>query len=126
MNANLLSPGTLAFVGDGVYGLLVREALAETNRPAGKLHALSTKLVSAPAQARAMDIIEPLLTEAELEMFKRGRNAHVNGVPKSATVCEYHRATGLETMFGYFYLNGQKDRAEFLFNKIWEAFSGNL
>lgn len=125
MKVDTLSPGTLAFVGDGVYGLLVRCALAEVNRPAGQLHELSVKLVSAAAQARAMDIIEPLLTDKETDVFKRGRNAHVK-VPKSATSVDYHRATGLETMFGYLYLDGQIERTEFLFNKIWETFSGNI
>ena len=114
MKVDTLSPGTLAFVGDGVYGLLVRRALAEVNRPAGQLHA-----------ARAMDVIEPLLTDQEHDVFKRGRNAHVK-VPKSATSVEYHRATGLEAMFGYLYLDGQATRTEFLFNKIWETFSGNI
>ena len=126
MKTELLSPGTLAFVGDGVYGLLVRTKLAEVNRPAGKLHQLSVKLVSAGAQAKAVDVIEPLLTDSETEIFKRGRNAHVNGIPKSATAGEYHRATGLEVLFGFLYLDGQNERAQHLFNKIWENFSGNI
>lgn len=125
MKVDTLSPGTLAFVGDGVYGLLVRRALAEVNRPAGQLHELSVKLVSASAQSKAMDEIEPMLTQKEIDVFKRGRNAHVK-VPKSATSVDYHRATGLETLFGYLYLDGQKERTETLFNKIWETFSGNI
>ncbi len=125
MKVDTLSPGTLAFVGDGVYGLLVRRALAEVNRPAGQLHELSVKLVSASAQSKAMDEIEPLLSQKEIEVFKRGRNAHVK-VPKSATSVDYHRATGLETLFGYLYLDGQTSRTEILFNKIWETFSGNI
>lgn len=125
MKVDTLSPGTLAFVGDGVYGLLVRKALAEVNRPAGQLLELSVKLVSAVAQAHAMDTIEPLLTQKEIDVFKRGRNAHVK-VPKSATSVDYHRATGLEAMFGYLYLDGQIERTEILFNEIWETFSGNI
>lgn len=125
MKVDTLSPGTLAFVGDGVYGLLVRKALAEVNRPAGQLHELSVKLVSAVAQAHAMETIEPLLTQKEIDVFKRGRNAHVK-VPKSATSVDYHRATGLEAMFGYLYLDGQIERTEILFNEIWETFSGNI
>ena len=73
-NPNLLSPSVLAFVGDAVYGLMVRTALAEVNRPSGELHKLSVKLVNATAQAEAFKLIESELSEKELLVFKRGRN----------------------------------------------------
>ncbi len=121
MEVNNLSPGTLAFVGDAVFGLLVRERLAENNRPSGELHSRSIKLVSATAQAEGFAIIEPILTEKELSVFKRGRNAHVSGIPKNSTVRDYHIATGLETLFGYLHLNGEKERINQLFLIIWDG-----
>lgn len=121
-NPNLLSPSVLAFVGDAVYGLYVRRALAEVNRPSGELHKLSVKLVCAPAQAKAFKLIEAELSEKELSVFKRGRNFHTTGTPKSATNVEYHTATGLECLFGYLNLSGQNDRADELFKKIWQNF----
>ena len=75
-NPNLLSPSVLAFVGDAVYGLYVRTALAGVNRPSGELHRLSVTMVNASAQAKAFEVIKPLLTEGETAVFKRGRNFH--------------------------------------------------
>ncbi|MBO5873326.1 MAG: ribonuclease III [Clostridia bacterium] len=118
MNVNNLSPGVLAFVGDAYYGLLVREMLAETNRPSGELHSESVKLVKAGAQAAAFKIIESELTDTELSVYKRGRNSHVNSIPKNASVGEYHSATGLEALFGYLHLSGEDQRAKELFEKI--------
>lgn len=119
-NVNLLSPSVLAFVGDAVYGLYVRTYLSSVNRPSGELHKLSVEYVKATAQAKAFAIIEPHLTEREIEIFKRGRNFHTNGTPKSATNKEYHTATGVETLFGYLHLSGQTERADQLFKMIWE------
>lgn len=124
-NVNLLSPSVLAFVGDAVYGLYVRTKLAEVNRPSGELHKLSVKLVSAPAQAKAYAIIEGKLSEKEISIFKRGRNFHTSSAPKSATKGEYHTATGLESLFGYLYLEGDTVRADELFNIIWIGMNQN-
>lgn len=124
-NPNLLSPSVLAFVGDGVYGLYVRTALAQVNRPSGELHRLSVKLVNASAQAKAFTLIEPLLTEKELSVFKRGRNFHTSSTPKNATGGEYHTATGVEALFGFLYLSGKSKRADSLFEVIWQEFSKN-
>lgn len=118
---NLLSPSTLAFVGDGVYGLLVREHLAQINRPAGELHSLSVKMVNANAQAEAYKIIEPLLSEEEIAVFKRGRNFHTSTVPKSSDSGRYHTATGLEALFGYLYLKEDFARLKILFQHIWQS-----
>ena len=125
-NVNELSAGTLAFVGDAVYGLLVRERLAEINRPIGELHRLSVTFVNANSQAEAFKVIEQLLTEKELSQYKHGRNLHTNNVPKQSTVAKYHSATGLETLFGYLHLSGQFDRINELFELIWQAKSNNL
>lgn len=126
MKAQMLSPSTLAFMGDSVYSLLVRNALCEVNRPAGVLHSMSVKLVNARAQAEAFRLIEQHLSEAELDIYKRGRNAHVSSVPKNSSVADYHSATGLEALFGYFYLSGNMDRANQIFSIIWEHFSDTL
>lgn len=120
-NTNLLSPSVLAFVGDAVYGLYVRTYLAEVNRPSGDLHKLSVKLVNATAQSQAFKLIEPILTEKELSVFKRGRNFRTGNTPKNSTGGEYHTATGLETLFGFLYLSEQNQRAEELFNIIWNT-----
>ncbi len=120
-NPDLLSPSVLCFVGDAVYGLYVRTALAEVNRPSGELHRLSVEYVKASAQAEAFGIIEPLLTLKEISVFKRGRNFHTSTTPKSATNREYHTATGLECLFGFLYLSGREDRARQLFGVIWEG-----
>lgn len=120
MNPDLLNPSVLAFVGDGVYTLLVREKLAGVNRRSGDLHALSVEFVNASAQAKAFNIISEDLTEHELSVFKRGRNFHTHNTPKNSTKEEYHAATGLETLFGYLHLCGNATRITELFDKIWE------
>ncbi|MBQ3547123.1 MAG: ribonuclease III [Clostridia bacterium] len=120
-NPNLLSPSVLAFVGDAVYGLMVRTALAEVNRPSGELHKLSVKLVNATAQAEAYKMIEPELSEKEIMVFKRGRNFKTGNTPKNSSGGEYHTATGLETLFGFLYLSGENDRLKTLFNIIWKS-----
>ena len=105
------SPLALAFVGDGVYSLLVRERLLTmANRPVGDLHRLAVAHVRAEAQAAALERILPSLTEEELAVYKRGRNAH-----STRTGADYHKATGLESLFGYLYLSGQTERLEALF-----------
>lgn len=119
-NVKMLSPSVLAFVGDAVYGLCVREKLAQINRPSGELHKLSVEWVNASAQARAYKIIEPHLTEEEISVFKRGRNFHTGNTPKSSTGGEYHTATGLETLFGFLHLSGKIERVAELFEIIWQ------
>lgn len=126
MDIKNLSPLTLSFVGDAVYGLMVRETLAEINRPAGELHSASVKLVNATAQAKAFKLIENVLTEEETGIYKRGRNAHVNSVPKNSSVGEYHSATGLEALFGYLHLLGRQERAKELFGIIIKDFQDKL
>lgn len=124
-NVNNLSPSVLAFVGDAVYGLYVRTKLAEVNRPSGELHKLSVEYVKASAQAKAFKVIENILLEKEISVFKRGRNFHTSSTPKSATGGEYHTATGLECLFGFLYLSGNKQRADELFSIIWQEQNGD-
>lgn len=116
---DLLSPLDLAFVGDTVFDLLVREQLvSDGSKPVKKLHALAVERVRAGAQAKAVEAFFPVLTEEEQDVFKRGRNAKVGGIPKNATAGEYHAATGLEALFGWLYLKGRGARIAELFDLI--------
>lgn len=117
----LLSPLTLAFVGDGVYELLVRKSIVEMgNMPAKALNARKVELVRASSQAAVYDGLEPLLTDAEREILKRGRNAHTGSVPKNALMADYHKATGIEALFGFLYLAGEDARLQSLFQQAME------
>lgn len=119
VDADLLSPLTLAFIGDTVYDLLVREEIiCDANRPANDLHSLAVKKVKASAQAKAISDILPQLTEKETAVFKRGRNAKSGHIAKNATTGDYHKATGLEAVFGYLYLTNQLDRIVELYELI--------
>jgi len=111
----------LAHIGDCVYEIMVRSYLIlQGKSTASGLHRHTVRYVSAPAQAQAMQRIIDMLSEAEAAVFRRGRNARVNSVPKNADRAQYHTATGLETLFGYLYLNGETERLGELFNKIME------
>ena len=113
------SPLALAFLGDGVYDLMVRQQLLqEANQQAAKLHDKKIRLVCAEAQAKAADLLLSLLTEEELAVYKRGRNAH-NTVPRHTTAKNYHKATGLEALFGYLHLKGEQQRLSELFALIY-------
>jgi ribonuclease-3 family protein len=119
VNAKQLSPLNLAFIGDCIYEILVRETLVtDANRPVNDLHKESVKYVSAKAQTAHFEKIKDILTEEEMAIYKRGRNAKVGHSPKSATEGEYHCATGVEALFGYLYLTEQTDRIKELFSKI--------
>lgn len=115
INVDSLSPLSLAFVGDAVYSLYIRQMLvSKANRPVGKLHRLSVDWVQASAQAEGMKKILPLLTPEETDIFKRGRNAHTSHIPKNQSPCDYHYATAFETLVGYLYLRNETERLSFL------------
>lgn len=119
VDVSLLSPLTLAFVGDTVFDLLTRcELVCEANRPVNSLHNMASKRVCAAAQAKAIKNIMPLLTEDETAVFKRGRNAHVGSKAKNASSSDYHYATGLESLFGWLWLKGETDRIRYLYSEI--------
>ena len=114
----------LAHLGDAVYELLVRAYLCAQGKATGRgLHRAAVELVKAPAQARLADRILPLLMEEELAVFKRGRNANVNTIPHSASRSDYLKATALECLFGYLYLQGATGRINELFNAMMEVTS---
>ncbi len=105
------SPLLLAYIGDAVYEVFVRTHLIKQgNLPVNELHRLSKGYVSASAQSSIAERIEPYLTEEEIRIFKRGRNAKSATVPKNADVGDYRRATGFEALIGFLYLKGSFDR----------------
>ena len=111
----------LAHLGDAVYELLVRAYLCAHGRATGKgLHRAAVELVRAPSQAVRADRILPLLTEAELAVYKRGRNAHVNTIPHNASRTDYLTATALECLLGHLYLRGERERISQLFAVMME------
>ncbi|MCI8649861.1 MAG: ribonuclease III [Anaerotruncus sp.] len=115
-NPKLYSPLTLAYLGDAVYELCARQwVLSQGNRPVNELHKMGVKLVKADAQSAALAKLEGLLSEEELSVYKRGRNANTNSSPKHANLADYRRATGLEALFGYLYLKGETQRIQQLF-----------
>lgn len=111
-----MNPVVLAFVGDAVYTLFVRERLALSHQyKTGELDRRTAEIVSAHGQSRKLEQILPLLTEEEEDIFRRGRNAKKPTKSKNASVGEYVRSTGFEALLGYLYLTGQTERLEELF-----------
>lgn len=120
------SPLALAFIGDAVYEIKVREKLIlAANMPANALHKLAVKRVCAEYQSQAvLKILDSaMLSEKENDVFKRGRNTKVNA-PKHSTIAEYRNATGLECLLGFLYLTGKQSRIDELFEICWN-FSGH-
>ena len=111
----------LAHIGDSVFELLCRSYLcARGGKNVGNLHRDTIAMVKATAQAEFADKLLPLLTQEETAYYRRGKNAHVHAVPKSATAAEYAKATGLEALFGALYLAGKTDRLNELFRAVME------
>lgn len=109
------SPLTLAYIGDAAYELVIRTMVVEKgNRQASQLHRLTTSYVKAQAQAAMIEALEPELTEEELAIYKRGRNAKSYTSAKNASILDYRKATGLEALIGYLYLSGREERVLFL------------
>ncbi len=105
------SPLALAFIGDSIYDLVIRSILVgEGNRRVNALHKDKSNLVRACKQAEMADFLEEHLSEEEAEVYKRGKNAKTVSTAKNASLKEYHKATGLEALFGYLYLCGQTER----------------
>ena len=112
INPSLYSPLVLAYIGDAVYEVFTREKVLELHpdMPAHKLHKVNVHYVRAKSQSNAMSQIEPILSEDELAIYKRGRNAKAGTVPKNADLVDYRRATGFEALVGYLHLKGRQDR----------------
>lgn len=117
----------LAYIGDTVYDLYVRTFLVHRfGGNAHSLHLLSSRIVCAAGQAAAFHRMESVLTEEEMSVFKRGRNAHSATVPKNASITDYRTATGVETLIGYLYLNGRDDRLNILMKYATEELNNGL
>lgn len=111
----------LAHMGDAVFEVLVRGWLCQHGKATGKgLHQATVKLVCAESQSEKLRRILPLLTEEEVAVFKRGRNAQVHSVPAHASRAQYGEATGLEALLGWLYLKGRRERINELFSKMME------
>ncbi|GKX32144.1 mini-ribonuclease 3 [Vallitalea longa] len=105
------SPLVLAYIGDSVYDLVIKsKVIAEGNAPVNKLHKKTSSYVKASAQAKMFRRIEDILTDEELVIFKRGRNAKSSTVPKHAALIDYRVATGLEALIGFLYLKNRFKR----------------
>ncbi len=115
----------LAHMGDCVFEILCRTYLcASGEKTADRLHRDTIRMVKAPAQAQFAKQMLPLLTPEETAYYRRGKNAHVHAVPKGASPAEYAMATGVEALFGYLYLSGQRARADEIFQNVTEALYG--
>lgn len=111
----------LAHMGDAVFEVLVRGWLCVHGKATGKgLHRATISLVCAESQANKAERILPDLTEEEMAVFKRGRNAQVKSIPNHASRAQYAEATALEALLGWLYLKGRKDRINELFRKMME------
>ncbi len=109
----MLSPLQLAYMGDSVHSLLVRQHLLQRNLNVKQMHLKCVQAVCAVQQSLALEKLLPLLSEEELAIVKRGRNAHAHhGGPKSATVSQYAGATGLEALLGYLYITRNIQRLQ--------------
>ena len=121
VNVKEISTEALAYLGDSVIEVMVRELLVSRGvAGSGELNRRSLTFVKATAQAAAMHRLLPILTEEETAVFKRGRNMSGGNVPKSATMSEYRTATGMEVLFGYLHLLGQKERIDLLFEEAYK------
>ena len=110
------SPLTLAYIGDGVFDLVIRSVVV-----GNQLHHRTSQIVKAHTQAVIIQYLEPMLTEEEADIYRRGRNAKSATMAKNATMADYRKATGLEALVGYLYLTDRFDR---LVSLIKEAADG--
>lgn len=105
------SPLTLAYIGDGIYDLVIRSIIVgKGNTKASNLHRETSRLVKAQAQAEMMEVLQPHLTEEEADIYRRGRNAKSPTMAKNATMSDYRKATGFEALMGYLYLQDEFER----------------
>lgn len=112
----------LAYMGDCVFEMIVRKKLMQkANMPVNTLHKMAKNYVSAAAQSEIFKKLEPVLTEEEMGIYKRGRNSKPYTKAKNASVEDYSRATGVEALFGYLYLTEQFDRIEKLSEYIFDS-----
>ncbi len=117
--ARNLNPLQLAFIGDAVYNLYMRIISLGEGRGVRQMHLGTTRRVNAAAQAHALRLVMDMLNEEELELVRRGRNAHPrHGAPRSATSAQYSASTGFEALIGFHHLTGQTERLQALFEQV--------
>lgn len=111
VNIRSYSPLALAYIGDGIYDLIIRSMIVgRGNTQASQLHRQTSQLVKAHTQSEMIEVLLPELTEEEMAVYKRGRNAKSPTMAKNATMADYRRATGFEALMGYLYLENQMER----------------
>lgn len=116
------TPLVLAYMGDAVYEVYIRRRLINMfHIPIGQIHRKATQYVCAEAQYRAMHALEPLLSEEEIHVFKKGRNAKSATVPKNADVTHYRHATGFESLIGWLYVTDNKERLCYILDASFDA-----
>lgn len=124
INITDYSPLTLAYIGDGIYEIVIRTVIVdEANRQVNKIHKAASNLVKAGTQAKMIHYIMDDLTDAELTIYKRGRNAKAVTRAKNASMSEYRTATGFEALMGWLYLTGQSERMMKLIKKSVTVFT---
>lgn len=120
---NDYSPLTLAYIGDGIYEIVVRTVIVDdANRQVNKIHRAASELVKAESQAKMIHLLEDMLTEEEQTIYKRGRNAKAVTRAKNASMSDYRTATGFEALMGWLYLTGQSQRMMELIKEGIERF----
>lgn len=125
--ARLIPPIVLAYIGDAIYEVAVRQFLiSRANLRPHHLHRSATGFVSAKAQSRILAYLDPELTEEERNIVRQGRNAKSGSIPKNADVLEYRHATAFETLVGYLYYTGEQDRLRELIGKSIEYIEGSV
>ena len=125
MKTGEMNGASLAYLGDAVIELKVREMLLSRDTgDVGKMNRIADTLVRATYQSQAMDRLLPLLTDEETAVYKRGRNTHSHTVPKSAKVSDYRKATGMEALFGFLHLEGRAERLNELFTIAFSEIDG--
>ena len=116
-----LSPLLLAYIGDAVYELKVREHLLDSGEAhMDKLHTAAVAYVRAERQSQLVAELEGWLTQEEQDVFRHGRNAKSGHQPPHASVGAYRRATGLESLIGWLHLNGREDRLSHIFSVLFD------
>lgn len=124
INITDYSPLTLAYIGDGIYEIVIRTVIVdEANRQVNKIHKAASNLVKAGTQAKMIHYIMDDLTDEELTIYKRGRNAKAVTRAKNASMSEYRTATGFEALMGWLYLTGQSERMMKLIKKSVAVFT---
>jgi ribonuclease-3 family protein len=121
------SPLALAYIGDGVFDLVIRSVIvAKGNTRASQLHRRTSQIVKAATQAQMAEALEPYMTETEQDIFRRGRNAKSPTMAKNASMSDYRKATGFEALVGYLYLTDQFERIVELTKKASDALALGL